>query len=430
MACTAKERNVLILGKVGSGKRTLGNRIVGGETRLFKQESGLLGTRNVDAHYGECTRGDTCYRIQTIDTESLQTRFNDPIQHIKKETLQNIHLIIFAIPKGLYTDESHRSLQRAVESLNERAMSVSALVITRCEEIENSERGKIVAEFCKNPVSSKVVALMEKGICALGFPDTSIMPPNVKPILQQGITHDEEAIRQLVESCDSPIRVENLERQANTAKERNVLILGKVGSGKRTLGNHIAGGETHLFKHESGHLGTGNVDAHYGECTRGDTCYRIQTIDTESLQTRFNDPIQHIKKETLQNIHLIIFAIPKGLYTDESHRSLQRAVESLNKRSMSVSALVITHCEDMENSERERIVAEFSNNPVSSKVVVSMGKGIYALGFPDTSIMPPNVKPIMQQRITHDEETIRQLVESCDSPIRVEDVTKRCYDLI
>ena len=36
----------------------------------------------------------------------------------------------------------------------------------------------------------------------------------------------------------------------------------------------------------------------------------------------------------------------------------------------------------------------------------------------------------MQQRITHDEETIRQLVESCDSPIRVEDVTKRCYDLI
>ena len=210
MACTANERNVLILGKVGSGKRTLGNYIVGGDTHLFQVEHRQLGTGNVKAHYGERTREGTHYRIQIIDTESSQTRFNDPRQHINKEELQNIHLIIFAIPNGLYTDESHTSLQHAIDTLSQRAKLISALVFTRCEEMETSERKSIVDKFRDNPVSSKVVAFMEKGIHVLGFPDTSIMPPKVKPILQQRINNDEEAIRKLVESCDSPIKVEDL----------------------------------------------------------------------------------------------------------------------------------------------------------------------------------------------------------------------------
>ena len=85
MAYTGNERNVVILGKVGSGKKTLGNHIAGGETALFHRERGRLGTRNVSTYYGERTREGRLYRILTIDTESLQTRFNNPIQHIREK---------------------------------------------------------------------------------------------------------------------------------------------------------------------------------------------------------------------------------------------------------------------------------------------------------------------------------------------------------
>ena len=202
-------------------------------------------------------------------------------------------------------------------------------------------------------------------------------------------------------------------------KERNVVILGKVGSGKKTLGNHICG--ANIFRHEQGVLGAGNVGVHYGERTKEDTLYRIQIVDTESLQTGYNDPIPHIRKR-FTTVHLIIFVIPHGRYTDESHASLLHAVESLNKRARSVSALVITHCEGMTDVQRRSITTEFRNNARSSQVVNFMEKGTYAVGFPDTSTLPPHVKSVLQNGIAVDENSIKRLVERCDSSLRVEDL--------
>ena len=206
----ANERNIVILGKVGSGKRTLGNHILGKE--IFRRKHGVLGTRNVGAYYEEGARGYTVYRILTVDTESLQTGYNDPIPHIRKK-FKFVHSIIFVIPHGRYTDESHASLLYAVESLNPRARSVSALVITHCEGMTDAQRRGISDEFRDNPRSSQVVSFMTKGMYAVGFPDTSALPPHLKPIMQDGITGDEKTIRELVNACESSLTVENLQGQ-------------------------------------------------------------------------------------------------------------------------------------------------------------------------------------------------------------------------
>ena len=97
--------------------------------------------------------------------------------------------------------------------------------------------------------------------------------------------------------------------------ERNVVILGKVGSGKKTLGNHIVG--ENIFQREST-LGTGNATRHYKERLVGDTFYRILTVDTESLQISYSDPLPFIR-DHFQVIHLIIFVVANGRYTDETH---------------------------------------------------------------------------------------------------------------
>ena len=427
-------RNVVILGKVGSGKRTLGNHIVGRD--VFERQT-TLGKGNVGGLYGEVKRGDTFYRILTVDTGSLRTGYDNPVLYIQHK-FQEINLIIFVVPHGRNTDECHGSLTHAVESLTQQAKPVSTLVITHCEEMTDEQREAIIAEFRDNARSSQVLDFVH-GIHAVGF------PPNVNPILQDAICRDEEAIRKLVGRCKVPLSAKRLprlgtkqsfldfrfsaaaalqtsERQLESqsrslilSSSRNIVILGKVGSGKRTLGNHIVGRD--IFQLGTA-LSTGNVGAHYGEVRIGDTFYRILTVDTESLQTGYNNPIPDIQQK-FQEIHSIIFAIPHGRYTDESHWSLMHAVESLHHQAKSVSALVITHCEGMTDEQREAIIAEFRADARSSQVVAFVQHGTHMVGFPDLSTLPPTVKAILQNAIDRDEEAIRKLVERCKVPLSV-----------
>ena len=431
----SRSKNVVILGKVGSGKRTLGNRIVGKD--IFHHET-ALGTGNVDAHYGEALAriGCTFCRILTVDTESLQPGYKNPIPDIEQK-FQEIHSIIFTIPHGCNPDENHESLMHAIKSFHRRAKSVSALVITHCERMTDEKREAIIAEFRDDARSSQVAAFMQHGIHTVGFPDLPTLAPDGKPILQDVIERDEEvvgmpdlptlapdgkpflqdvierdeeAIRKLVEQCEVPLSTKSL------SPSRNVVILGKVGSGKRTLGNRIVGRD--IFQRETA-LGTGNAGAHYGEARIGHTFCRILTVDTESLQTGYYNPIPDIQK-MFQEIHSIIFAIPHGRYTDESHRSLMHAVESLHQKLKSVSALVITHCEGMTDEQREAIIAEFRDDTRSSQVVAFMHGSIHTVGFPDMSTLPPTVKSILQDTIDKDEEAIKKLVEQCEVPVSAE----------
>ena len=202
--------------------------------------------------------------------------------------------------------------------------------------------------------------------------------------------------------------------------ERNVVILGKVGSGKKTLGNQIAGED--IFQHGSA-LGTRNVDAYYGQCVRENTIYRIQTVDTEGLQTGYKNPIPDIT-EKFQEIHLIILVVANGRYTDESHRSLIRATNSLSPQAKSLCALVVTHCEGLTEDQLRDIVAEFKDDARTSQVTASIGKEIFTVGFPNTSKLPHQLKQIYEADIAEGRETIRQLVDSCKSSLSIGNLTE------
>ena len=197
--------------------------------------------------------------------------------------------------------------------------------------------------------------------------------------------------------------------------ERNIVILGKVGSGKRTLGNHICGIE--VF-HRGLDLADGGLAVHYHEQCREGTLYRVLIVDTESLLTSYNNPFPYIM-EKFQTVHLIIFVTVYGRYTDKSHASLLRVVKSMD-RAKFVSALVITHCEGLRDEARRAMID--GSNEVVSLVASFMGKGVHTVGFPDVSSLPSHMKPIFQNSITVDEKAIRELVESCDSPLKVEDL--------
>ena len=488
-------RNVVILGKVGSGKRTLGNHIAG--TSIFQCET-ALGTGDVGSHYGEHTREGIFYRILTVDTESLQTGYNNPVSYIQQR-FRDIHSIIFAIPHGRYTDESHGSLMHAIENLNQQAKSISALVITHCEGMKDEQRKRIIDEFSRNARSSQVVDFMVFGILAVGFPDTSTLPSHLKPILQNGIEKDEEVMKNLLEMCTAPMPVENIsatgaqrpyqrsstpaafKKQAMASKKsyseafhrteqkdaetddskfgrsqgqisarktgdsqptiaglaqvgplplapkRVVLILGKVWSGKRTLGDRLAG--QMIFRPESAlspmsgtDTMTRNANAFYAQFPERDPDYGILTIDTESLNAGYNNPIQY-KMTELQAINLIIFTIPYGRYTDESHSSLLHVLKNLNPQAKQFSALVFTNGEGKSEQNRDDIIGEFKSNTSTAAIANFMNKGIYMVGFPDTARLPSQLKPILEDEIAKDAEMIKTLVGKCNTSLPVTDLT-------
>lgn len=195
---------------------------------------------------------------------------------------------------------------------------------------------------------------------------------------------------------------------------RNVVILGKVGTGKKTLGNRIAGKDIFQTKGASG-------DVHYQERETRDTVYHILTVDTEGKMTGYFDPLPSIK-HSFQTIHLIIFVIAYGRYTDESHSSLIRVVNSLDSRAKSFSALVITHCEGITDEERQGIADDFKNDPRSSQVAAFVGKGIYTVGFPDNTKLSSHLKQVYQHEIGEYETTLRQLVMGCDRSLSVQNL--------
>ena len=199
---------------------------------------------------------------------------------------------------------------------------------------------------------------------------------------------------------------------------RNVVILGKVGSGKRTLGNHIVG--ENIFQREST-LGTGNATRHYKERLVGDTFYRILTVDTESLQISYSDPLPFIR-DRFQVIHLIIFVVANGRYTDETHNSLMRAVQGFDMRAKPFSTLFITHCEGMTDETRQARLEEFKNDSRSSEVAAFIGKRMLTVGLPDISKVSPNLKEIYQKGIAEDEKAIKLLVKECKETLRVQDL--------
>ena len=195
-------------------------------------------------------------------------------------------------------------------------------------------------------------------------------------------------------------------------QERNVLILGRVGTGKKTLGMHIFGEDG--FKREA-ILG---ANCHYKQQWVGDLLYRILTVDTESLVTGYFDPRTYIRGR-FENIHLIILVTAKGRYTDENHKSLMCAVRSLDPQARSLSALIITHCEGITDESRQGIVQNFKDDPRGMKVAGFIGKGIYTVGFPDTTNMSFSNKLIYQNGIAEDENVLQRLVKDCGPSLSV-----------
>ena len=188
-------RTILLLGKMGHGSSTLGNRILNSDG-WFKIN---------DQRYPLTTHGSSMirsasqlkdYKLEVFDHSGLFEGASS-IKELSSAVSEELNLVIFVLKHGHHFDESEVSILKSVVS-EWRISRISALVLTHCERLSEEERGEMIEQFKKDHPS--IAKLMGKGILAVGFPDSSHIQPGSP--LSQRVEEDEASLRQLIYSCD------------------------------------------------------------------------------------------------------------------------------------------------------------------------------------------------------------------------------------
>ena len=192
-----------------------------------------------------------------------------------------------------------------------------------------------------------------------------------------------------------------------TCESRNILLLGKVGHCKSTLGNKILNydGCFKINNRACPQMCQGSALLWSASQHKN---YEVKLYDHDGL---FEGAISvdALSSEIPQCLNLVIFVLKRGRSFDVHEREILETIISKQKLSQ-VSALVLSHCEDLSEEEREEMIEQFKRDHQS--VAELMGKVILAVGFPDSSHIQPRSE--LSQRVEDDKKKLKQLIYSCD----------------
>ena len=155
--------------------------------------------------------------------------------------------------------------------------------------------------------------------------------------------------------------------------------------------------------------------------------YDITVFDTRglfdtSMSNRMKEIPEYVAKYSPEGINLLLFVLKKGRYTFEEKQSFEYCTSKWKDQVSFVSALVITHCDNDDESDRQALVQELTTNPLTKEAATYMKKGIYTAGFPDTRMMKPFLHKLMQEDIEEDRQKILKLIANCDATVPTSDL--------
>lgn len=205
-------------------------------------------------------------------------------------------------------------------------------------------------------------------------------------------------------------------------KERNILLLGKCGAGKSSVANHIIGDE-HFEVTDSMLAVTSKTQMARAVLILPTVKYNLHVIDTpgffDSMRTS-REVIQEIKTFFKSNIsegvHLILFVLRCGRFTPEDSTTFCYIMDGFKGQDIySISALVITCCEDKNARERERIISEFTTHQMTKDIAKFMKKGIVCVGFPRLDEVDEELREVYRRKAQKDTEQLHALIKESNN---------------
>lgn len=200
-----QKRNIIILGRTGTGKKTIANKILGDE-RLPVDSAMTSVTREVRLMMAEEKVDDTNIRyiIKIVDTLGPYSRKIDKasiLEEIREHctgACDEIHLILFTFRYGVYEQREIDIFTAICELYPDQIPKISALIITGCESLDDEGRKSLIDELRTETTTKQVVQQMRKGIFPVGFPTLKDIKPAFKEEYEKVITSDANELKKLV----------------------------------------------------------------------------------------------------------------------------------------------------------------------------------------------------------------------------------------
>jgi len=198
-------RNVLIIGKVGVGKKTIANKLLGKQVLEVGTHAVETATRAANSWIRVGERGNYRYKLTIVDTGGLFVNNQESLRRsrniLRSVDKEGIGLLLFVIRSGGYfTMQDRKQFENIVKILQPSVANISALVITGCENLKVEKRREYVETFERDPVTTELAQFMKKGIVTVGFPDLSEQDEDLRLVYERKMKQDENNLRDLVEN--------------------------------------------------------------------------------------------------------------------------------------------------------------------------------------------------------------------------------------
>ena len=222
-----RQRCVLMLGRTGAGKSTVGNMIanydpMAGENPPFAVSDNFFTsvTRDVSEATSEFRRGDTVYRVKIIDTVGLfdvstnprknSAILNQVAEYFKEQHILVTNLILFVCRKSYFTEDEKAVFSFIKSKFSEQINPISALVITGFEGEDNDKRKEFVRKFESQSFTAEIASQMKKGIFTVGFPPVRRLDQALQQAYEQPMQDDKESLLKLIADCEEVQSTEKL----------------------------------------------------------------------------------------------------------------------------------------------------------------------------------------------------------------------------
>ena len=146
--------------------------------------------------------------------------------------------------------------------------------------------------------------------------------------------------------------------------------------------------------------------------------YSVKVVDTIGFSDPDSDPDETVKAiqtffqdEVAEGVSLVLFVTCERRITEALIETIER-IKKHFKQISPMSALVITHCELLDDAAREELVQKCKTSDAKHvrTVVDFMQKGIYTVGFPDLKTYKDKLREYLAEEMEKDVKQLHEVV--------------------